>query len=63
MVLTLTTEQQQALQEQHDRIVRVRDGDTEYVLVRADLYDQLKCFLDGPIEDLDRSLYEADDQC
>lgn len=62
MVLTLTTEQRQALHEQLDRIVRVRDGDTEYVLVRADLYDQLKPFLDRPVEELDPSLYEAEDQ-
>jgi len=62
MVLTLTTEQRQVMHEKPDRVIRVRDGDTEYVLVRADLYDQLKPFLDGPAEVIDPSFYEAEDQ-
>ena len=48
-MLELTKEQHQAIQRNGDRPARVRDPETEttYVLLREDMYEQLKSRLHG----------------
>jgi len=57
-MLELTKEQHQAIQRNGDRPARVRDPETEttYVLLREDMYEQLKSRLDGDDFDPDEGL-------
>jgi uncharacterized protein (DUF1800 family) len=59
MTIALTEDQRRTLEKENDAPVRVAVGDRDYVLVRADVFEQMKALLEA--EEVDPSLYEFDE--